>query len=436
MTNHETPPENTEHPGDLPRHTTPTWEVELLISGVAVFAMLQLPGWLDSQLFTLRPRFDLQWAEPLLFTYIYLKSAAILLALTFALHLALRAYWIALVGVHSIHPDGVRWDTLRMGPLEREQQKRHFGTAAGSIDRADNRATIVFALGVILAVRLLLMSLLVLALFTLVESAVSLAGVPLDGGTLFLACGVLILVPNMLAKRIDARFGQRLREGGLPRRGLALVLRFYILIGLGGRSQTMAVLASHRGERRMNLIVLGVFIALTTGVATDATLQKAPGALGNYGLFPGDASPARVIDSSHYDDQRDPLHDPLTPYIQSDLASGPYLRLVVPYRPGNDAPSLRKSCPAAARTREDAARDDALLACLDRLHAVSLDGKPLDTLRYAAGSDPRTRRPALVAMIDIRALPPGEHVLRVQDTVAKRGGGRSVANTDVIPFWH
>jgi hypothetical protein len=30
----------------LPKHTTPTWEVELLISGVAVFAMMQLPGWM------------------------------------------------------------------------------------------------------------------------------------------------------------------------------------------------------------------------------------------------------------------------------------------------------------------------------------------------------------------------------------------------------
>ncbi len=42
----------------LPQHTTPTWEVELLISGVAVFAMLQLPGWLDNQLFALMPRLD------------------------------------------------------------------------------------------------------------------------------------------------------------------------------------------------------------------------------------------------------------------------------------------------------------------------------------------------------------------------------------------
>ena len=42
-------------PHALPRRTTPTWEVELLISGVAVFAMLQLPGWLDDRLFALLP---------------------------------------------------------------------------------------------------------------------------------------------------------------------------------------------------------------------------------------------------------------------------------------------------------------------------------------------------------------------------------------------
>ena len=51
-------------PHHLPRHTTPTWEVELLISGVAVFAMLQLPGWLDDRFFALLPRLGLDWAEP------------------------------------------------------------------------------------------------------------------------------------------------------------------------------------------------------------------------------------------------------------------------------------------------------------------------------------------------------------------------------------
>ena len=35
------PPPPPNDPDALPEHTTPTWEVELLISGIAVFAMLQ-----------------------------------------------------------------------------------------------------------------------------------------------------------------------------------------------------------------------------------------------------------------------------------------------------------------------------------------------------------------------------------------------------------
>ena len=63
--------------------------------------------------------------------------------------------------------------------------------------------------------------------------------------------------------------------------------------------------------------------------------------------------------------------------------------------------------------KDDAARADALMRCLGELYAVTLDGKPLANLRYDAGSDPHTNRPALVAMIDVRALAPGRHELRV-----------------------
>src|SRR6476660_3842913 len=104
----------------LPRLTTPTWEVELLISGVAVFAMLQMPGWLDDRWFALRPRLDAGWLEPLLLIYIYAKSGVLLLACTFVVHLLLRARWIALVGMHSVYPAGIDWNRLRIGPVQRE----------------------------------------------------------------------------------------------------------------------------------------------------------------------------------------------------------------------------------------------------------------------------------------------------------------------------
>ena len=107
----------------LSRRTTPTWEVELLISGVAVFAMLQLPGWLDDGIFALEPRLGEDWRQILILGYIYAKSAAMILATTFVLHLLLRARWIALVGMHSVYPEGILLDKLRLGPIQQKIER-------------------------------------------------------------------------------------------------------------------------------------------------------------------------------------------------------------------------------------------------------------------------------------------------------------------------
>jgi hypothetical protein len=95
-----------ESPNKLASETTPTWEVDLLISGVAVFAMLQLPGWLDDGVFAVMPRLDEAWATLVELLYFYAKSAALILAATFIIHLLLRARWIALVGMHVGLPAG------------------------------------------------------------------------------------------------------------------------------------------------------------------------------------------------------------------------------------------------------------------------------------------------------------------------------------------
>ena len=89
--------ENANNPDPIFDRTARTWEVELLISGVAIFAMLQLPGWLDDGMFALEPRLGRDWRRIAVLAYFYSKSAAIVLACTFALHLLLRAQWICLL---------------------------------------------------------------------------------------------------------------------------------------------------------------------------------------------------------------------------------------------------------------------------------------------------------------------------------------------------
>jgi len=411
----------------LPRRTTPTWEVELLISGVAVFAMLQLPGMFDDALFALRPRFDAAWHDPLRMMHVYLKSASVILAATFAIHLLMRAHWIALVGMHSIYPDGVRWDKLRIGPVQREQERARGGDPALVIDRADNRATTVFAMGVVLATLLLSVSLLAVLVFGLCLAVLALAGADANVSSVFLASVLMSVVPFALASAIDRRFGANLAPRGLPHRVLSAMFRFYGFFGFGRGSNAMALLSSHQGERRTVLLVFAIFLPVMLGVMFGARAMQSPERLGGYGMFPMPApAGGRLLDDAHYDLRRNPARDPAVPFIPDLVVTGPYLRLLVPFTPGSDDRAMRSQCKQAAAVEPLSA-----LQCLQVVHAVSLDGKPVARLRYDAGTDPRTGRPALVAMIDVRPLAPGRHQLRVARAEPDGDGDRDWH----IPFW-
>ena len=406
----------------LPRETTPTWEVELLISGVAVFAMLQLPELLDRVVLDWQPRFIDRWAKLLWLVYVYAKSASLILATTFVIHLLLRARWIALVGMLSIYPKGVDWTNVRLGPNAREIEAARMGGMDDIIERADNRATMVFAIGVVLASVLVALTLGVAFVLGGALWLDTQFGVPIDivrVGTGF-AC---FIVPYAAAMFIDRQFGARMAPGSAGQRTVHAVLRFYSRLGLGmANNPALALLSSHHGRRRTIFMMVTVFFVAVSAASASFVFARDPDLFGSYARFPDpDELDARNVDPAHYDDRRDISRELAVPFIQSAVVIGPYLQLVVPYVPDRDGPALQKSCANAD--------DAATLACLQRLHPVQLDDKPI-VVDYDVGQDARTDRPALVAMIDIRALPRGRHALRIAQP-PHRGDTEDV----LIPFW-
>ena len=73
----------------LPRRTTPTWEVELLLSGATVFALVQLATWLPGWAGHISPRLSDFWRQVADMSLVYLMCGVVVLTVAFVLHLLL-----------------------------------------------------------------------------------------------------------------------------------------------------------------------------------------------------------------------------------------------------------------------------------------------------------------------------------------------------------
>jgi hypothetical protein len=74
----------------VPSRTTPTWEMELLVSGATVFGLMQLPAVADRYLFGLFNVGAAESAGLALPLWFYVKFVLYVLIGTFVLHLCLR----------------------------------------------------------------------------------------------------------------------------------------------------------------------------------------------------------------------------------------------------------------------------------------------------------------------------------------------------------
>lgn len=415
----------------VPSRTTPTWEVELLISGALTIALFQLPPLLEStfaQWIAMAPSSRI---PIVLYGYIYSKIVLLALIGTFVLHIAARANWVAIVGVHTVFPSGPRWENLSAGPISRRIAQRIAGNVDEAIERADNRATLIFSYGILTAqfsFGILLMSLVAIAfsrLFALV----------MDERWALMIAALLLALPSLFFGSIDRIFGARIRDGGWFSRQIERGLQLATQLGLVRFAQPLLpMLITNIGGRRGNLMLVAV-VTLVTGAALIDTMAK----FNQLGWMRGAALPALTRSSGvnplHYAALRDDLtRYSAVPFIPAELSEGPYLRLVVPYSAERHDRILAQSCaiemtasaadsqrsgsPEEATMLEtDAARRDseaALMACFASLFDLRLDGLPLRNITLERFRDPFSGHDAGLAMIDVRALAAGRHELQIK----------------------
>jgi len=423
----------------LPRYTTPTWEMELLISGATVFALLQLPEVIDRGYFSWAARLSQEWQTLLSLGYAYLKAANFILIGTFILHLALRAYWVAIVGLSSVYPGGIRWDKLKLGgPIQQERMQANTADIATLIERADNRSSLVFGVGIGMAGVMLFPLLMLLPPLFIALAVCSLSGQWQLFDPVFYGLMMLILFPFLLGIVLDRRFGARVARDGRMARALRAVFGFYQRIGMGSGFNTPTLLFLSQMGRSGTWVLQATIVPVVVLVMLQATWRSGGMQLDSYGALPANAPGATgMILDDHYASRRG-KDSRTVPFVDSLVARGPYLELFLPYDPTRDAYAIEHDCidVAAPGSVDEEARGVGILACLGAVHPVSLDGRLLDGLQYEFAEDPESGLRGRLAMIDVRSLPVGRHELQIARVPLKGAKpDAKVPNPYRIPFW-
>jgi hypothetical protein len=388
--------------------------MELLVSAASVFTLVQLPGWLDGIYFAVQPRLDLAWNVLFRVLYTYGKLGLLALAAAFAVHVAMRAYWIALVGMDSIYPQGVLWDRLRLGPRRRALSQALAEPMPARIERIDNRASIVFALGITLALSMVVLLGLVLGAYAIAVALDWAFGwhwlLPQGFMLVFLAAAL----PYALAFWTDRLLGARLAPQGAIARAIDAVYRLYARLGYGRASNpTLPLLQSHLGERTTSAITVAAMLVLALFAALQSQLQEGAVAIGDYARWPA-ATPGLgdSLVAAHYRDQR-ATGDVLLPNIDSAFPRGDYLTVVVPFNPRRHPPQVLRACPQAWRAPDSPARRAQLRDCFAQWLQLRLDGHAVVAGSPRYYDDPRTGQQGLATIVPIRGLASGEHELRL-----------------------
>lgn len=390
-----------------------TDELELIISGISLLALLALPSWLFQHWLQLELHAEGQRHVLISLGYQIIGGLSTTLALAFLLHLAVRAYWVGLIGLKATFPDGIRWQAIRsMGKVTRAYQRAHVVDLDKAIDKADRAASIIFALVSLVTLAVLWVGLTLASALLLAMGLGAVLGVSDDtagrwGFNAFMGLTFLVVMPAMLLDSDWLR--RRIGPPGPRQRAVIEQLTRCQSLLFPQRLVLPVQLALESNLPRWTFTA--VFLLLVAASVALGGLQEKLlrqfAAVSSYDYFSDDDAEAGLR-SAHYENlrsERDALAR--VPLIPADMIADGHLRLFLPYLPSRDNPALRRSCPKAGD-------QPARRSCLAALWRVRIDDKPASLDDFVAAERRDLGMRGLQGYLSLAGLAPGRHELRVE----------------------
>ncbi|MEM8984323.1 MAG: hypothetical protein AAGC71_14930 [Pseudomonadota bacterium] len=420
-----------------------TDELELIISSLTIFALVSVPGWLFDRIADSYTHLSTSLVIAGMLSTTLLAGACYGLAACFVIHLMARSYWVGLIGLRTVFPDGINWSkTPGLGPLSRRYYQDTLPDLDTIIKNTDKLASSLFAvISMLTLIVLWFGTILVVVLVTTgaIGASFGLTNAGIGAGTLallivFLGAPVLVyLLDAQLAARIPSLgdnplFGRLIR---LLRRvaGLAYPQRLVVPVQLTLQSNTRPVV---------------FYIALVVSISVIVSVGNVRAAAWRNFTVSDEFSYLDIDDvrggfrSTYYEDMSSPL-DRLRgwPRIDSFNQSGSFVTVFLPYQPIRDNLVLDQLCntPTGNEDVEGPSRPDSSnnvgsgrgdrgedaaptsrvgadgavdsIDCLRRLWSISIEGKPVSMAAFMPAERADIGMRGLVGLVPLSGLKPG-----------------------------
>jgi hypothetical protein len=383
-----------------------TDELELIISSLTIFALFSIPGWLFDKIADIYTHLSTSLVIASTVGTMLLAGTSYGLAACFVVHLMSRAYWVGLIGLRTVFPDGINWNrTPGLGPLSRQYYRDTLPDLDTIIKSTDRLASSLFAVISMLTLSVLWFGVILVAILVVsgaIGARFGLTNAGIGIGTALLL--VVFLGVPIFVYLLDAQLASRIPR---LRDNRIFVACVRVLRRIAGLAYPQRLVLPVQLTLQSNTRPAAFFVALTLSVVAIVAVGNIRAtSWGNFTLsgeftYLDSAQVREGFRSTYYEDMPSSL-DRLRgwPRVDSFNQSGSFVRLFLPYQPLRDNLVLDQLCGSA----EEAADR---VACLRQLWTVSIDGRLVSMANFESAERADLGMRGLIGLVPLTGLEPG-----------------------------
>ena len=389
-----------------------TDELELIISSLTIFALFSMPGWLFDKIGDIYMHLSTSLAIVVNVGTALLAGTCYGLGACFIVHLAARAYWVGLIGLRTVFPDGINWSkTPGLGPLSRRYYRDTLPDLDTVIRNTDRLASSLFAVISMLTLSILWLGMILVTILVVSGAIGARFGLTNTGmviGSIILLV-VFVGIPVLLYL-LDAQLAARVQT---LRESNAFSAFVRVLRRIAGLAYPQRLVLPVQLTLQSNTRPLVFYVALLLSIAVIMVVGNLRTAAWRSFTVSGefeylDTTQVQAgFRSTFYEDMSSPLDEVRGwPRIDSFYQSGSFVRLFLPYQPLRDNLVLDQICGNA-----EVAPDR--IACLRQLWTVSIEGSSVSMEEFGPAERADLGMRGLIGLVPLSGLEPGLRKIKV-----------------------